>query len=92
MMYKLSSKVIFDTEKTTKKKYLMDLENGRLFELNKSAAILIENIIEGKSVDDYINEIMACIPEGLCCNQVKEDAIVYLKQLVDKGFIIEDKK
>lgn len=90
-MYKLSSKIIFDTEKTTNKNYLMDIGNGRLFELNKSATILIKKIMEGKSIDDYIDEIMSYVPEGLCCNQVKEDAFAYLKQLIDKGFIIEDK-
>ena len=89
-MYKLTKNVIYDTDNESNKKYLMDIEGGTLYQLNETAAILIEKITNGSSVEDYISFLTENIDEEIDIERIKNDVEVYINQLVECGFIIEE--
>lgn len=91
-MLRLSPNVIYDTDNESKKKYLMDIENGNLYFLNDTASILIEHIIEGKSVDDYISTIESLIKddEKIEIETIRNDVDIYINLLIDQGYILKE--
>lgn len=89
-MYKLVPSVIYDMDKESGKKYLVDIENGSLFQLNETASILIENIINGKSIEEYILFIKENSEEDVDVEKVKNDVEMYINSLIDRNFIFEE--
>ena len=88
-MYNLVSNVIYDIDKESNKKYLMDIENGTLFQLNETASMLIENIINGKSIDEYIRLIKKSIDDDINVEKIRTDVEIYINSLLEQGFIRE---
>ncbi len=89
-MYKLVPNIIYDVDKESNKKYLMDIENGTLFQLNETASILIEHIINVKSVDEYIQLIKESIDDDIDVEKIRNDVEIYINSLVEQGFINEE--
>lgn len=89
-MYKLVPNIIYDVDKESNKKYLMDIENGTLFQLNETASLLIEHIINGKSVDEYIQLIKESIDDDIDVEKIRNDVEIYINSLVEQGFINEE--
>ena len=88
-MYKLSQHIIFDTDNESNKKYLIDIENGDLFELNDTASILINYIVNEKEVDEYIDFIYKQLDKEIELEKLKNDTRMYLCQLEEKNIIYE---
>lgn len=90
MMYKLTPSVIYDTDMESNKKYIIDIENGTLFQLNETASILIENIIKGKSIEEYILFIKENTEDNIDIEKIRTDAEIYIDSLIKHGFIFEE--
>jgi hypothetical protein len=88
-MYKLVPNVIYDVDRESNKKYLIDIENGTLFQLNETASMLVENIIDGKSLDEYVRLIKDSVDDDIDTEKIRNDVEIYINSLLEQGFICE---
>lgn len=86
-MYKLSEHIMYDINQENNKEYLIDIENGDLFELNETAAMLIQYIVEEKSIDEYVNHVLYYIKNESEKEKVKNDIQTYINIIEEQGFI-----
>jgi hypothetical protein len=82
--------VFLETDKETGRKYLIDTENGNLFHLNQTAALLLDFLQDGKGVEEYVAFVLAH-SDGVPPQTIRHDADLYITSLLDKGFLREEK-
>jgi hypothetical protein len=90
-MFRLNDTVFFETDKETGKKYLIDTENGSLFHLNETAALLLNFLQDGKGVDEYADFVLVH-SDGVPPQTIHHDAELYIASLLDKGFLVREEK
>lgn len=88
-MLKLAEHVIYDVDEETKNKYLMDIESGVIYNINGTAAILVEFIQDQKSVEEYIAHMMDITNNTIQQEQIESDTNRYISNLVEKGMLCE---
>lgn len=86
---KLSSSVIVDYDKENNTKYLMNIENGSIYNLNDTAYLIVNSIKNGKTVDDCIEEIISLTDNQVPKEQIIDDTNKYLDELLLAGIIYE---
>ena len=91
-MFRLNDTVFFETDKETGKKYLIDAENGNLFHLNETAALLLGFLRDGKGVDEYAAFVLSHTGGAVPPQTIRKDAEAYITLLLDKGFLIREEK
>ncbi|MDR1324619.1 MAG: PqqD family protein [Treponema sp.] len=90
-MFRLNDTVFFETDKETGKKYLIDTEDGNLFHLNETAALLLDFVQDGKGIDEYAAFVLSHL-DGVSPQTIRKDAELYITLLLDKGFLIQEEK
>jgi hypothetical protein len=91
-MFRLNDTVFFEIDNETGKKYLIDAENGSLFHLNETAALLLNFLQDGKDVDEYTAFVISHSEGAIPPQTIHQDADLYITILVDKGFLIQEEK
>lgn len=89
-MYKLAANIIYDSDIESNKKYIMDIDSGDLFQLNETASIIVEFIMNKKTMDDYVAFIQEHSIDQIEERRIINDYQSYIELLFEKGYIEED--
>lgn len=87
-MYRLEEYIMLEHDDVEDKDYLLNLEDGVMFELNASAKMMLECIIENGNCDAYINKVVSEF--GVGREKVENDCAVYISSLIEKKCICKD--
>lgn len=88
-MYTLADHIIYSIDEETKKDYLMDIENGLIYNLNSTASMLIHFIQEQKTIEDYIQHVLELTEGTISQDQIEEDVKKYIDNLMTQGIVCE---
>lgn len=72
----------------TRDGYLVGLTSAEVYKLNKTAKRIVENIRQGKSIEEIYEDIVGTY--GVTHKKAQEDVDIFLKILKDQGIIQED--
>lgn len=86
---KLSSSIIIDCDEETNKKYLMNIENGSIYNLNDVAFFIVDSIKNEKTVDECIEELITLTNNQVLREQIIEDTNKYIDELLLAGIVYE---
>ncbi|MCR5148508.1 MAG: PqqD family protein [Eubacterium sp.] len=89
-MYKLAANIIYDSDNESNKKYIMDIDSGDLFQLNETASIIVEFIMNKKTMVDYVAFIQEHSIDHIEEKRIINDYQSYIGLLFEKGYIEED--
>ncbi|MDR1399721.1 MAG: PqqD family protein [Treponema sp.] len=89
-MFRLNDTVFFETDNETGKKYLIDSENGNLFHLNETAALLLGFLQDNKDIDKYAAFVVSHAGSAIPLQTIRKDAEAYITLLLDKGFLLRE--
>lgn len=85
--YKLEEYIMLEYDEIEDKTYLMNLEDGVMFELNQTAKMIVECIKDNGNCDRYIEKIV--LELGIDKEKVERDCEKYIAQLIAKGCICQ---
>ena len=87
-MYRLMNGV--SLEIVDEKGFLVNVETGKIYEINEIGALFVQLIVDGRSSEDIIGFV--CNEYNVEREQVARDFRLYLKQLIELGHIEEVNK
>lgn len=84
-MYKLNEFIMLEYDEVEDKAYLMNLEDGVMFELNPAAKMMVECIEETGNCENYIEKVVSEF--GVDRAKAEGDCEKYIEHLLKTGCI-----
>lgn len=85
-MYFLSENIVNYTDQEKAIDYLIDTSKGKIFQLNETAKIIVNEIKDGKNEKEIVDKIILEF-EDVNKQQVEADIHTYIKSLIDSGVV-----
>lgn len=89
-MLLLNCSIIIDKDETTNNQYLMNIENGTIYNINDMAFIILNYINNRKTIDEYIDYIYQITDKEVSKDIIRRDAEKYIQELITLGIVYED--